>query len=278
MVGETSSSSEESSETRVTLLPPNHPATSDFSYLKLETRNRKLSLLNVGLFGGTFDPIHRGHLTVARAAQQRFELTHVLFVPAASPPHKQDQTITSYPHRYAMVALAVQGEKRFLPSAIESPEERGDAPSYSIETVRRLKTQLKKSDRLFFLVGMDQFQDISKWREPEALLRETDFVVMNRPGWSLAEVGASLPESMRPSPAFARAMRHQPATGDIALNGATLHLLTDVSEKISATQIRKAAHSGRKLDALVGPAVAEYIRKTGLYKAHNENAAETRKR
>jgi len=221
--------------------------------------------LNVGLFGGTFDPIHRGHLTVARAAQQRFKLGKVLFVPATTPPHKQDQKITSYPHRYAMVCLAVQGEKQFIPSAIESPEECGNAPSYSIDTVRRLKKQLKKSDRLFFLVGMDQFKDIAKWREPEALLRETEFIVMNRPGWSLAEVGASLPESMRPAAKMIKASEHWPADGDIILKGATLHLLTDVSEKISATQIRKAAQSGRKLDALLGPAVAEYIRKTGLY-------------
>lgn len=222
--------------------------------------------MNVGLFGGTFDPIHRGHLTVARAAQQRFALGKVFFVPAASPPHKQDQTITAYPHRYAMVSLAVQGEKSFVPSAMESHEERGDAPSYSIETVRRLKRQLKRSDRLFFLIGMDAFRDIAKWRDPEALLRETEFIVMNRPGWSLGEVGAALPGKLRPASAVAKTMQHQPGVGDIVLKGVTLHLLTDVSEKISATQIRKAAQSGRKLDSLVGPAVAEYIRKTGLYR------------
>ncbi len=228
--------------------------------------------MNVGLFGGTFDPIHRGHLAVARAAQERFQLGKILFVPAATPPHKQDQTITSYPHRYAMVCLAVQGEKSFVPSAIESPEERGDAPSYSIETVRRLTKQLKKSDRLFFLIGMDAFKDIANWREPEALLQETEFIVMNRPGWSLGDVGASLPKSMRPAPLVTKAVQNQPAVGDIVLNGATLHLLTDVSEKISATQIRHAAQSGRKLNSLVGPAVAEYIRKTGLYQAKPETA------
>ena len=219
------------------------------------------------MFGGTFDPIHRGHLTVARAAQKRFQLGRVLFVPAASPPHKQGKPLTAYAHRYAMVALATRGERAFVPSTIEAPEERGDAPSYSIDTVRRLKKQLKKSERLFFLVGMDQFQDIAKWREPEALLRETEFIVMNRPGWSLADVGASLPASVRPSSKIIAASQHWPAEGRVVLPGATLHLLTDVSEKISATQIRQAAQSGRKLDSLVGPEVAEYIRKTGLYKA-----------
>jgi len=226
--------------------------------------------LNVGLFGGTFDPIHRGHLSVARAAQERFQLSRILFVPAAAPPHKRAQAITLFSHRYAMVALAVEGEKTFIPSAIESPEERGDAPSYSIETVRRLKKQLKKSDRLFFLIGMDQFKDIAKWREPEALLREAEFIVMNRPGWRLAEVGVSLPTSMRPTAAVTKALQNRRAEGDVVLNGATLHLLTDVSERISATQIRNAARSGLKLDSLVGGAVAEYIRKTGLYKAKME--------
>jgi nicotinate-nucleotide adenylyltransferase len=235
--------------------------------LQLETRNWKLSSLNVGLFGGTFDPIHRGHLAVARAAQQRFALNRVLFVPAASPPHKQGQPLTPYSHRYAMVALAMEGEKAFIPSPIESPEARGNAPSYSIDTVRRLKKQLKRSDGLFFLIGMDQFQDIAKWREPEALLRETEFVVMNRPGWSLADVGTALPKSLQPPATMIKATQHWPAEGDIVLKGATLHLLTDVSEKISATQIRQAAQSGRKLDSLVGAAVAEYIRKTGLYRS-----------
>src|SRR3954454_7899488 len=105
--------------------------------------------MNVGLFGGTFDPIHRGHIAVARAAQERFELGRILFVPAATPPHKLTQPITSYAHRYAMVALAISGEKTFIPSDIESPEQFGDRPSYTIETVARLRKQLKKADRLF---------------------------------------------------------------------------------------------------------------------------------
>lgn len=222
--------------------------------------------MNVGLFGGTFDPIHRGHLAVARAAQERFQLGRILFVPAATPPHKLAQPITTYAHRYAMTALATSGEKTFVPSDIESPERLGDRPSYSIDTVARLKKQLKKSDRLFFLIGMDAFKDIAKWREPEALLRETEFIVMARPGYSLADVGVSLPESLRPNSKVTKALGNHPATGDIVLPGATLHLLPDTHEKISATQIRAAARSGSKLDSLVGPAVAEYIRKTGLYK------------
>jgi nicotinate-nucleotide adenylyltransferase len=222
--------------------------------------------MNVGLFGGTFDPIHRGHLAVARAAQQRFQLGRVLFVPAGSPPHKQKQPLTSFAHRYAMVALATAGEKSFLPSDIESYERLDGKPSYSVDTVRRLKRELRKSDRLYFIIGMDAFKEIAQWRDPEVLLRETEFIVVSRPGFSLGEIGASLPKSLRPAPRVTGTLKHLPATGDIVLPGAMLHLLPDVHQNISATQIRAAARSGRKLDALVGPAVAEYIRKTGLYK------------
>ena len=222
--------------------------------------------MNVGLLGGTFDPIHRGHLAVARAAQQRFKLGRILFVPAGAPPHKQKQPLTPYAHRYAMVALALADEKSLIPSDIESFEQLDGKPSYSIDTVRRLKKQLKKSDRLFFIIGMDAFNDIATWRQPEELLKETDFIVVSRPGYSLADIGASLPEKLRPDTRVSKVLKHQPASGDIVLTGATLHLLSDVHEKISATQIRAAARTGRKLEALVGTAVAEYIRKTGLYK------------
>jgi len=226
--------------------------------------------MNVGLLGGTFDPIHRGHLAVARAARQRFDLGRILFVPAGAPPHKQKQPLTPYAHRYAMVAMAVAGEKAFVPSDIESYEQLDGRPSYSIDTVRRLKKELKKSDRLFFIIGMDAFKDIATWRQPEELLKETEFIVVSRPGFSLADIGAALPQSLRPDPKVTRALKGQPAGGDVVIPGATLHLLPDVHEKISATQIRAAARTGRKLDSLVGPEVAEYIRKTGLYKAKPE--------
>jgi nicotinate-nucleotide adenylyltransferase len=222
--------------------------------------------MNVGLFGGTFDPIHRGHVAVARAAQQRFNLARILFVPAGSPPHKKDVQLTSFPHRYAMTALATLGEKSFIPSDIESTEQLQNRPSYSIDTVRRVKAQLKKSDHLYFLIGMDAFREIASWREPEALLREVEFIVMARPGYSLGDVGASLTESLKRPTGVTKALKAQPAAGEVVLAGATLHLLPETHEKVSATQIRAAARSGRKLDALVGAAVADYIRKTGLYR------------
>ena len=130
--------------------------------------------MNIALFGGTFDPIHRGHVNVARAAAERFKLKEVWFVPADIPPHKQKAPVTSYFHRYSMVALALAGEPDFLPSLLEAPDPEAHVerrPSYSIDTVRRVKAGLRKRDRLYFLIGIDAFRDIAKWYEAEALLK-----------------------------------------------------------------------------------------------------------
>ncbi len=227
--------------------------------------------MNIALFGGTFDPVHRGHLAVAQAARQRFDLRQVVFVPAAVPPLKQRQPVAPFLHRYVMVALATAGEKRFLPALLEAPEAlggvAGNGPSYTIDTVRRFQRMLKKSDRLFFLVGMDAFLEIAAWREPEALLRAVEFIVASRPGFSLADIARALPASLRPKSEVARALKQHPAQGDIVLPGATIHLLEEVHERISATQVRAAAARGRGLAGLVGPAVAEYITKMHLYRS-----------
>jgi nicotinate-nucleotide adenylyltransferase len=226
--------------------------------------------MNVALFGGTFDPVHLGHIAVARAARQRFDLKRVYMVPADIPPHKQRQPLAPYHHRYAMLALATQSEKDLIPSLLEAPDQEGRphyGANYSIDTVRRFKTTLKKSDRLFFLIGIDAFLDISKWRDPETLLRECEFIVVSRPGYSLADVAGALPESMRPGGEVLKPFQKSVAQGDIVLGGAVIHLLEGVEEKVSATQIRRAAISGRGLNRWVSPAVAEYIRKIGLYRS-----------
>ena len=224
--------------------------------------------MNVAIFGGTFDPIHRGHLAVAHAARERFDLKRIYFVPADIPPHKQKLVISPYHHRYAMAALATAGEKEFIPSLMEAPgEEALRPPSFSIETVRRFRSFLPRSDRLFFLIGIDAFQDIAKWREPEALLREAEFIVAARPGFSLADVANALPESLRPAKDVTQPVAKQPASCDLVLGGVTLHLLADTHENVSATQVRAAAAAGRAVSRWLPDSVAEYIRKTHLYKA-----------
>lgn len=233
--------------------------------------------MNIGLFGGSFDPIHHGHVALARAAKERYELGRIYFVPVNIPPHKQRQPLAPYFHRYAMVVLATMGEKAFVPSLLEAPGavdgSRAGGKSrpvesganYSIDTVRRLKESLKKIDRLFFLIGIDAFADIAKWREPEALLSECEFIVASRPGYSLADVANALPEKLRPAPAVSQPFAKQPAKGDLVLRGATVHLLENVHQPVSATAIREAVVAKKPLRKFVDAGVEEYIRKEGLY-------------
>ena len=132
--------------------------------------------MNITIFGGTFDPIHAGHLAAARAAQRRFHLDRVLFIPTGNPPHKIHDHLTDYNQRYAMVAVACVGEPRFIPCNIESPTLDG-TPRYSIDTVRAVRRKLRQHDRLFFLVGADAFLDLPLWREFRRLLDSVEFIV-----------------------------------------------------------------------------------------------------
>ncbi|MGI9102882.1 MAG: nicotinate (nicotinamide) nucleotide adenylyltransferase [Terriglobales bacterium] len=229
--------------------------------------------MNVAIFGGTFDPVHRGHIAVARAAQQAYQLGRIYFVPADIQPLKKSQPVTPFYHRFAMLALATASEKNFIPSLMEAPgEEARRTPSFTIQTVRRFRAMLPKSDRLFFLIGIDSFLTIARWREPEALLREVEFIVASRPGYSLADVANALPESVRPKSEVTRPFRKRPASGDLAIGGVTLHLLADVSEDVSATQVRAAAGGGRAVGRLLDAQVAAYIAKMHLYKAASRKA------
>lgn len=233
--------------------------------------------MNIGLFGGTFDPIHKGHLALAQAARERYQLGIINFVTANISPHKTSQPAASYFHRYAMTSLATQGEKAFVPSLLEAPGEfvvHGkksaqasvtSAPSYSIDTVRKLKSALRKSDRLFFLIGIDAFKDVAKWREPEALFAQCEFIIASRPGYSLADVATALPEKLRPRSEITKPFARQPARGDLVLPGVTLHLLEDINQNISATAIRTAVATKRPIRKFVPESVEEYIKKEALY-------------
>jgi nicotinate-nucleotide adenylyltransferase len=242
--------------------------------------------MNIGLFGGTFDPIHRGHLALAQAAREHYKLGRILWVPANVPPHKQSQPLSAFAHRYAMIALATASEKDFCPSLLEAPEEveasRAPAkkeptkkeklvgpevrPNYTIDTVKRLKQSLKKADQLFLLIGIDAFKDIAKWHQAEALFRECEFIVASRPGYSLADVANALPPSLRPRAEATKPFQKQAATGDLILSGVAIHFLDEVYQPVSSTTIRQAAAAGKPLGRFVEPAVADYIKKAGLYK------------
>lgn len=199
--------------------------------------------MKIALFGGTFDPIHRGHLAVARAAADAYKLDRVHFVLADTPPHKQAKPITPYKHRLAMLELALEGqnEDKFQASRVEErrTKSRPEA-NYSIDTVRRFKQAMVKRDKLFFIIGMDSFLQLDKWKEPEALLAECEFIVVSRPGHKSKEA----------KPAF---------TGKV-------HLLETVAVDISSTQIREAVADGSPLENMVPGTVAQYIKRHRLYR------------
>lgn len=197
--------------------------------------------MKIALFGGTFDPIHRGHLAVAHAAAEAFKLDRIHFVLADSPPHKQAKPVTPYKHRLAMLEMALEGEDKFVASRIEErrTKSRPEA-NYSIDTVRRFKQAMAKRDKLFFIIGMDSFLQLDKWKEPEALLAECEFIVVSRPGHA----------SKAARPVFAT----------------KVHLLETVAVDISSTQIRDTVAQGKPLEDLVPGTVAQYIKRHRLYR------------
>ena len=134
--------------------------------------------MRLALFGGTFDPIHKAHLTIARTAARRFRLDRVLFVPAAHPPHKTAVTSTPYEQRVRMAELACRRHARFEVSRLEEGTER----SYSIDTIEKMGSQMAPDDQLFFLIGADAFAEIRTWRRWRDVARAVRFLVVSRPG------------------------------------------------------------------------------------------------
>ena len=134
--------------------------------------------VKLAIFGGTFDPIHEGHLALAREAAARFQLDRVLLVPAAHPPHKAGVTHAPYADRVRMAELACQGDARFEVSRIEEDTAR----SYSIETIEKLRTRLAPGDQLYFLIGADAFAEIRTWHRWRDVVSGVRFLVVSRPG------------------------------------------------------------------------------------------------
>ncbi len=215
--------------------------------------------MNIALFGGTFDPIHIGHLQAAQAAARRFRLHRILFVTSGNPPHKQRDRLTAFAHRYAMVALASAGDRRLVPSLLEAPRPDG-RPRYSIDTIRAAKKRMGPRDRLFFLVGVDAFLDLPHWKEYRRLLNTVNFIVVSRPGFSGDDIWRILPPEM----ILRRRKARQPET--IRLRHSTLHVLSGVSSPVASRDIREAVRAGRGATGLVPPLVEQYILKEGLYR------------
>ena len=211
--------------------------------------------MRLALFGGTFDPPHRGHIAIARAAADRFHLDQVLFAPAARQPHKLDAPTSSYADRLAMVTLACKdaADLRFLPSELDAPHP-DDSPNYTVDTLTHL-TALQPSATLFALIGADNFANLSKWREPDRLFTLAEWIVISRPGFPLPH-----PASLNLTPA----------------QQGRVHLLADVHEDVSATDVRQRLQTGQPCKPLIPPTVLTYIRDHHLYPLQAENGRRTK--
>lgn len=215
----------------------------------------------IGVYGGTFDPVHRGHMEIARRVLALFELDEVILVPAYVAPHKANAGATSPFHRFAMLALATEDDEHLRVSTLEF-----DAPErpYTVETIARMREQLGENARLFFIMGADSWGEIDTWREWERLLRSCDHIVVTRPGHDLsaeARPGSENVVDVRgvPDEALRSKLNERSGSG--------VFLTDAVMLDISATEIRTTARAGdrRKLGTLVPARVVDYIEKYQLY-------------
>lgn len=219
----------------------------------------------IAIYGGTFDPVHLGHVEVARRVSELFEIGDLLFVPAQLAPHKLTSEVTPALHRYAMLALATQEDRRLCVSTfeLEAPNRR-----YTVDTLAHFDSEYGAVADLFFVMGADSWAEIDTWREWERLLTMVNHIVVTRPGHDVR-----LGTGVRSWPVEVVDLRGA-ATFPPSVNGVKGKVfITDaVQIEISATEIRRAARDNRSdlLAELVTPPVAAYITKYKLYRDPNE--------
>ncbi|MDT7781111.1 MAG: nicotinate-nucleotide adenylyltransferase [Acidobacteriota bacterium] len=218
----------------------------------------------IALYGGTFDPVHVGHTTVARSLLLLFTLDEVLFIPAFIAPHKRERRVSPALDRYVMLALATQGEQRFRVSTVEmaAPER-----PYTVNTLASFGETTGDSARLFFIMGADSWEEITTWREWERVLTLTDQLVVTRPGYELST--AHVTHAIRERIVDVRGATREQVEKELNRGEGTRIYLTDAANiDAAATDVRAVVGRGAfgELGAHVAPSVAEYIRKYGLYR------------
>ena len=219
----------------------------------------------IGIYGGTFDPVHLGHLDVARNVSQLFELDELLFVPALHAPHKLSHPVTSHFHRYAMLVLATKDDPQLHVSAFELEESNR---RYTVETVAHFQELFGNAAQLFFIMGADSWSEITTWHEWQRLLSMTNHVVVTRPRFEIRQ--DTLPGVSGQRIVDLRGGK----SPDLATAGekGVVFISDTVFNDVSATQIRRAAAdlSIKELRKLLPEPVAQYVKKYGLYRDSNE--------
>jgi nicotinate-nucleotide adenylyltransferase len=208
----------------------------------------------VGILGGTFDPIHCGHLDLGVAVQQALQLTALLVVPAHIPPHRPRPSASAF-HRFAMTALAVAGRPGWQASDLELLQ---SSPSYTEATFSRLHAEGFTAPELFFVIGVDAFAEIRSWKNYPAVLDGANFAVVSRPGWPVRTLRDRLPEL---------AARMITPSGSESHRGVSIFLIDAPTSDVSSTAIRQRRQSGQSIAGLVPPAVEQHIEQHGLYQS-----------
>jgi len=218
--------------------------------------------MRLGLLGGSFNPVHNGHLTIARQTREALGLDQILFIPTSDPPHKPNDSLAPAKDRHEMVRLAITSDPSL---AISDVEIRRPGKSYSIDTIRLLRQEYGAQTQLYFLIGLDAFLDFPSWREPLTLLELCPFVVLSRPGLSFQSLStvAMLPPIPYPSLADLDAGRILHL--EVPLGKQRLICLKLPPSVISASNIRSRVRQRLPLANLLPPLVESYILQHHLY-------------
>ncbi len=195
--------------------------------------------MRIGYFGGSFDPVHKGHITLANEIRQLAQLDQVILVPTRRSPHKRNQKTTSGQHRVRMLSLAIQGEEGL---AIDQRELSREGLSYTYDTMREIKNE-RPGDDLFFLVGMDSLEDLPTWHRIDELRELVTFLVAVRPGHNSEAAAKKLEDSK-----------------------IKFQILPTTAVDVSSTTLRRDLARGTSTNGLVAPEVGDYIRGEHLYK------------
>ena len=198
--------------------------------------------MRIGVFGGTFDPVHLAHLILAEQCREQAALDQILFIPAARPPHKQDQDIASFDRRVEMLALALAGNPAFR---VDELEKNRAGPSYTVDTLTELKSRQPEA-QLFLIVGSDTLHELATWRQPERILELAKLLVVTRPGFPMLDC-----EPLRQALNLSRPIEVQPI----------LSPLIDIASR----EIRRRVATGQSIRYLVPRSVEMYIKEKGLY-------------
>ena len=212
----------------------------------------------IGLFGGTFDPIHRGHLRAGEEIRQAFSLSWVEFLPARLPPHKTDHPPSDVAHRVAMLRLAVEGNPYFRVSEVEASRE---GVSYLVDTLEAYREHYPSDVALYFIMGMDSFQEIATWHRYPALFTLSHFIVITRPGYERPAVSEVVSEDVATS--FVPC-QEEPDCLEHA-SGHRIHFQETTLLDISASNVRRWIREDRSVRYLIPKRVWEYVQENGLY-------------